>query len=304
MSDATTGTKPLNARYRLEGMALRALLGFFKILGLPRASALGGWLGRAIGPRVGATRKADRNLQIVMPELGEDERQAIITAMWENLGRTMGEYAHLDKYAVAALEETNPLVTIHGQQHVEAAHAAGKGAIFVSGHFANWEVTPLGFGRLAKYGAEVYRAANNPAANAVILNLRQTHIAPKQFPKGVEGARGIVRHLKEGGLIAMLTDQKLGEGLDTLFMGHPAKTAAAAAQFSLKFGAPLIPTSITRDGHCFTITIHPPLTAPVTGNKAQDILALTQAMNEWLGNEVRRTPGHWLWLHNRWGFNK
>lgn len=304
MSDATTGTQDLTFRYRLEGLALRTMLDFFRLLGLPAASAVGGWLGRTIGPLIGVSRKADRNLQIVMPELTAQERKAIIKAMWENLGRTMGEYAHLDKYAAAALDPTNPLITLEGMEHARAAQSGGKGAIFISGHFTNWEVLPLCLSEWKSKVGEVYRAANNPAANAVILNLRQTHIAPTQFPKGVEGARGIVRHLKSGGLIAMLTDQKLGEGLDATFMGHPAKTAAAAAQFSLKFGAPLVPVSIQRDGHCFTITFHPPLSTPLSGNKAEDTMALTQAMNDWLGIEVRRTPGHWLWLHNRWGFKK
>lgn len=304
MSDATTGTQQLTFRYRVEGLALKTMLGLFRLMGLPLASRFGGWLGRTIGPRVGVSRKADRNLQIVMPELSADERKAIITAMWENLGRTMGEYAHLDKYAAAALKDQSPLITVHGLEHARAAHAAGKGAIFISGHFANWEVLPLALKDMKQHAGEVYRAANNPAANAVILNLRKTHIAPKQFPKGVEGARGIVRHLKEGGLIAMLTDQKLGEGLDATFMGHPAKTAAAAAQFSLKFGAPLVPVGVRRNGHCFTVTINPPLTIQASGNKAEDTMALTQKMNDWLGDEIRQTPGQWMWLHNRWGFKK
>ncbi|MGB0919917.1 MAG: lysophospholipid acyltransferase family protein [Alphaproteobacteria bacterium] len=302
MSNATTGTQALTPRYRLEGAALRILFGLFRLLGLARASAFGGWLVSRIGPRLGVSRRADRNLQHVMPTLTPRQRAQIIHDMWENLGRTIGEYPYLGTYAAAAQNTHDPLIKIEGLEHAAAAHAAGKGALFFSGHFANWEVLPLCLSAYKENLAEVYRAANNPAANKVILGLRQSHIAPKQFPKGVEGARGIVRHLKNGGFLAILTDQKLREGISADFMGHPAQTPPAAAQFALKFNAPLIPASIARDKHCFTLTIHPPLAFTPSGNKSDDVQALTQLMNDWLSAEIAKTPGHWLWLHNRWTF--
>lgn len=305
MNNPATGTRDMTLTYRLEGLALKLVLGFFRLLGLKRASSLGGWLLGSIGPRIGVSRRARRNLEIVMPELSAAERDAVIAAMWENLGRTLGEYAHLDAYAKSAAAEDAALITVEGMEHAEAAVAEGKGAIFFSGHFANWEVMPLCLSRWKDNVAEVYRAANNPAANAMIVDLRSTHIAPKQFPKGSEGARGMVRHLKQGGLIAMLTDQKLREGLTVPFMGHDAQTPPSAAQLALKFDMPMVPVTIQRrDGHCFTITIHPAFEASSSDDRHKAILETTTRMNDALSAEIRRNPGQWLWLHNRWGFPK
>ena len=63
-------------------MALALFLGFCRILPIDWASGLGGWIGRTIGPAMGQSRKAARNLRLfastVMPELKKfDSGQAI-----------------------------------------------------------------------------------------------------------------------------------------------------------------------------------------------------------------------------------
>ncbi len=75
-------------RHLAEYAALRLALGFFGTLGLDRASAVGGWLGRTVGPRVGVTNRARRNIALAMPELGEDEIERIVPATSDTPGRT------------------------------------------------------------------------------------------------------------------------------------------------------------------------------------------------------------------------
>jgi KDO2-lipid IV(A) lauroyltransferase len=99
----------------------------------------------------------------------------------------------------------------------------------------------------------------------------------------------------------MLTDQKLNDGISVPLLGHDAMTAPAAARLALKDDLPLIPLQIVRHpGVRFTITIHPPLDVPRTGDRATDIEALTAAMNETLGRFILERPDQWLWLHRRW----
>jgi KDO2-lipid IV(A) lauroyltransferase len=84
-------------RYLIEAAALIALMTAFRLLPLDAASGLGGWLGRTVGPRLVASRRALGNLESAMPEIPAAERQKIIAAMWDNLGRVMAEYPHLEK---------------------------------------------------------------------------------------------------------------------------------------------------------------------------------------------------------------
>ena len=59
-------------RYRLEAQALRAALAVFRIIGLDAASALGGLIGRTIGPRTGRSRTAANNIRAAFPCMGDD----------------------------------------------------------------------------------------------------------------------------------------------------------------------------------------------------------------------------------------
>src|SRR5437879_2555311 len=81
-----------NSSPRCAGALLFALLG---PLPPDAASALGGMLARRIGPRLGVSNRARRNLRSALPELSATQIEAILRGMWDNLGRVAAEYPHL-----------------------------------------------------------------------------------------------------------------------------------------------------------------------------------------------------------------
>lgn len=84
---------------RLEAWSAAPLFAVFEALSLDRASALGGALARRVGPFLGVSKLARRNLSRAFPELSEAEIERIVTGMWDNLGRVAAEYPHLRKSA-------------------------------------------------------------------------------------------------------------------------------------------------------------------------------------------------------------
>src|SRR6185312_17248027 len=80
---------------RLEGIGAAILLAAFRLLPVDTASALGGWLGRLVGPRLGVTKRARINLRRALPELGAAGERRAMREMWDNLGRVIAEYPHL-----------------------------------------------------------------------------------------------------------------------------------------------------------------------------------------------------------------
>ena len=285
-------------RYRLEAWALRAALAAFRAIGLDAASALGGLLGRSIGPRIGRTRTARRNIGLAFPDMGEAEIGRVITAMWDNLGRTAAEYAHLDKIHAG---RPGGRIELVGTEHVDDACAAGRSVIFVSGHFANWEL----LGRCSsQYGLDVgavYRAPNNPIVHDWLSRMRAELGTPIQFAKGRDGARALIAHLAAGGHVAMLIDQKLNDGIPAPLLGREAMTSPAAAQLALKYGCVILPATIERLGGArFRVSVHPPVALERTADRAADIAAATAQLNDILGEWIRACPGQWLWIHNRW----
>lgn len=285
-------------KYRLEAMALRIPLALFRLLGLDRASAFGGWLARTIGPKLGVSRRAKRNIAFAMPELAEDEIDRIVTDMWDNLGRTMAEYAHLEKFTQP---EHAHRLDIVGGEIVQALQGEGKGAMFVSGHFGNWEVMPMAVRLLGFEGGEVYRHANNPAVNEWIIGLRQEHVMPVQIPKGAKGARDIIKLLRQGKSISMLVDQKMNDGIEATFFGKPAMTTSAPASLAVRYGAAISPACIERThGANFRMTFYPALEINREAEPFDEVARVTQVLNDFVEERIRARPHEWLWPHNRW----
>ena len=273
-------------------------MALMRVIGVKRASQLCGKTARAIGPKIPVTNRAKRNLELSFPEKSPSDIDSIIADMWENLGRTFGEYPHLDRFD--AYSGTGRIKT-RGADIMDEVKAEGRGGIFFSGHFANWEVLPLSVSGRGLSGGEVYRAANNPYVDRWILRQRQENIFPIQVPKGAKGAKQLIEVMKSKQHICMLVDQKMNDGISVPFMGRDAMTAPAAAQLALKYKCPLIPVGIVRtEGANFEIEVHPPIAFEPTGQRGEDIKALTLKLNEWLESQIRKTPSQWLWLHNRW----
>jgi KDO2-lipid IV(A) lauroyltransferase len=283
-------------RHLAEALGAVLALALFRLLPVEAASNLGGWLGRSLGPRLPVTRRARRNLRLAFPAMAERDMAGIIEGMWDNLGRTLAEYPHLGR------------ITAPEADRVEFSDLGGgpplteklRPGILVSAHLANWEVMPVMAGRLGIELAIIERAPNNPLVGALLERLRGVG-GGRRLAKGARGAREAMALLAGGGALGILADQKSSDGIAVSFFGHEAMTSAGPAQLALRFGCPLIPARIERLGPArFRLTCHAPLDLPQSGDRQQDLAALTLALNRLLEGWIREKPEEWLWLHRRW----
>ncbi|MCE2563911.1 lauroyl acyltransferase [Komagataeibacter sp. FNDCF1] len=293
--------RPITPQMRLEAAILRGLLSIFHRIGPVRASNLGGWLCRVVGPRLPVSRVADANLRMAMPELDRGMRRAVIRDMWDNIGRNAGEFPHL-----ATLPRNSgpgPGWDVVGEEHLVAQAARGGPTIFVSGHIGNWEMLPPAVARYGLPFSSFYRAPNNPLVDRILCDLRDAAMGQPVplFAKGARGARGALAHILKGGHLGMLVDQKMNDGVEARFFGQPAMTAGAMAAMALRLRCPVIPGYVERLGPArLRIHVHAPLDLPDGGNRIHDQMTLTQRVNDWIEGTIRQRPGSWLWLHRRW----
>jgi Kdo2-lipid IVA lauroyltransferase/acyltransferase len=272
----------------------------FRLMGPVPASNLGGYVARKLGPWLPVSRIADANLRYALPQLDAAARARVIRGVWDNLGRTAAELPHL-----AGLQRTTagPGWECSDDSQLRALQERGGPALLFSGHLANWEI---GLRVAASFGLTVswfYRAASNPLADRVIQSLRRDGMGADVplFPKGADGARAALAHLRRGGLLGMLVDQKLNEGIAVPFFGRDAMTTTALAHFALRVRCPVIPIYPVRLGPArFRIICDPPLILPDNGDRQEDVYALTVMMNATLERWIRERPECWLWLHRRW----
>lgn len=283
-------------RWRLEAAAVWLWLQATGALRPETASDLGGWLARRIGPWLPADRVARRNLNLAFPDLDPAEERRILRGMWDNLGRVAAEYPHLG----AIVDPDAGRLEIAGRDHLRALEAGREGAIGWSGHLANFEVMAVAAAQLTDASITVVREPNNPIV-ARQIERRRAVAGGRRVPKGREAGRLMMRTLRERGLVAILLDQRMSDGISVPFFGQPAMTPPAAAMMAIRLRVPLLPVRIERTGPArFRMTVQPPMAVPEEPHMHDRIAALTEACNRQLEAWIRARPEEWLWVHRRW----
>lgn len=279
-------------RYASEAVLVYILYIFFRILPIDVASALGGAIGRCIGPYLPSSTVARRNLAAAFPYKRGVELENIVAGMWNNLGRVLAEYAHLPCIWKR--------VEIVGGEHLTAARDSGKPAMFFGAHLANWEVGTIASKKTGLEMHPIYRKPNNPWVNKILHYARGAG-ASGQIAKGASGAREMLSVLRNKGSLAILMDQKLNEGMAIPFFGRAVMTATALASFALKFDCSVHPVRIERLKGChFMMTVYPALEIPHSGDGDRDTREILTKVNQHLEGWIRERPEQWLWIHQRW----
>ncbi len=287
-----------------EAALVRALFAVSGALSVDRASAAGAALARRLGPLTRLDRIARANMALALPDLGGAETDRAVAGMWDNLGRTVAEYAHLP----TLWERRDTHIEIVGEDLLRSVAGWERPAFVFSAHIANWEVMPIVGRRLGMGLTFVYRAPNNDQVATLLDRARRrASLAPPEamVPKGPAGARDLLKALKGGGSIGMLVDQKLNDGIAVPFFGQPAMTAPAIAELALRSQGILLPVRCERlDGPRFRVTAEEPWEIARTGDKAADILAAMTRVNAIVERWVADRPDQWLWVHRRWPQSK
>ncbi len=281
--------------WRLEAFGFQALFGFLRLLGVERASGLGGWLLRTLGPLTGTQKTVRRNLRIAFPDMPAAEREALALAQWEQTGRTFAELAVMDH-----LTPEGGRVEVVGMERLHALRDSGKPAVLISGHLANFEVMAAVIMAAGVPCQVTYRAANNPYVDALIRQSRERYGIRLFAPKG-DGTRELMAGMKRGDSIALLVDQKYNQGPEVEFFGQPVNASPGAARLALKFDTVMLPLSVVRlPGVRFRVTAHEPIVVNQSDDKAADTLAGIQAANRFVEDRVKEHPVDWFWVHKRW----
>lgn len=291
---------PLTTRaaWRIEALLFDALTGLARRFPIDSVSDFGGALFRVLGPLTPLQRVAETNLRIAFPDLGDDARRRLLRDQWAELGRAFAEFTILDRIAA----EPDRLDVSAAVAGFEAVAASGRPAVFISGHFSNFELMAAALVRSGLQVQVTYRAMNNPRVDASVRAQRARYGVQLFAPKGLSGARELMRAVARGESIALLNDQKFNGGVEAPFFGVNAHTAPGPSTYALRFGIPIVPLSVERvgPGARFRILAHPPMTLADTGDRDADIAAGVRRINAFMEERIRARPWEWFWVHRRW----
>jgi KDO2-lipid IV(A) lauroyltransferase len=308
MAAMTEPTEPTGAgglpgapaeRVRLKHRAEFALVppaaGLLSALGVDRASAMMGAAWRRLAPLDRRHARADAHLALAMPELTPDRRAAILSGMWDNLGRTAAETLLLPQ--LIADRSRFELVTDRLDEQRERLE---RGAIFASLHMGNWEFAGWGIRLYGFKVAAVYRPLANPLTEAFLRSRRLPIYDAGLFPREAASAFRLRTLARQGVAIGMLADLRDPTGVEVPFFGRPALANALPAVLARRLGLPLIAGRVVRTGGARFRIEAEIVDVPRTKDTDTDVVDGTAALTRRFEGWIRETPDQWMWAHRKW----
>lgn len=291
------------ARYAVEGAGLRASA--WLVAQLPRSMMLGLADVSASVVRLlmrENKRVAMANLDIVFGDTKTpEEKEQIFRASVRNLCRTL-----VSLLWVPNLNEKNYdqyiLVDPAEEQSVRAQIGEGRGLIFITPHYGNWEMMSMVIGFKGVGLTLVAEPTKNPALSQVINGLRAQSGHRIIEPKFA--VLKLMKALLRGGATAMAADvngRRRRGGVWCDFFGLQVFNGSGLAELALRTKAAIIPGAgkPLPDGRV-QVKLFPPLHAEPTGDHTRDVQKLTETYTKLMEEIIRNDPENWLWTYKRW----
>ena len=245
-----------------------------------------------LGPLFRSKKTFEKNLNIYSKNISKHEIKTIFESMWKNYGMTFIEYIFLNFF-----KKNNSHIKIINESILNDIKKKNKPVIFVSGHFANYELMSMEITKKDIKLATIYRPLNNIFLNPFMEYLRKKYVCKDQIKKGISGVREAIEFIKKDYSIALMIDQRVSEGEKVKFFNNLALTTTLPAQLAIKYNLDIIPVFIQRiNDSKFNLEFNYPINPKNFENKIQ----LSEKLNNVIEKMIIRNPGQWIWTHNRW----
>lgn len=283
----------------IHGLIGVLLISLFRLMPIDVASAAGAWAGRRLGPARGPAwdRRARENFARLRPDLDTPAKiDAAVTTMWGNIGRSMLEFACLERLY------RGDRVRFFGSEHLQAARDSGRPRILLLLHLGNWE---LGFGLLPLLGEpflQVYLPPRNRFEDKLAFRARK-QIRTSMIAASPAAAMAAHSFLIKGrGSVMMAADDFVRGRVQAPFFGRPPCSdgnLGHAARLALMTDAVLLPVYVVRTGGVhFEHHITPAITPVRSGDRAADIAATVLLLDAAIEPIIRAHLDQWLMLHD------
>tara|TARA_Y100000591_G_C21842179_1_gene706369 strand:+ start:2237 stop:3097 length:861 start_codon:yes stop_codon:yes gene_type:complete len=278
--------------YFFQTIIIYILFLFGRILGIKLSRKFFAYLFKFLGSLFKSRKIIKKNIRTYSRNISNLEEKEIIEGMWNNYGMTFIEYIFLDYF-----RKNSSHIFIEGEEILSNLLERNSPVIFVSGHFANFELMSMEITKKGIPLATIYRPLNNLFLNPLMEYLRRKFVCKNQIKKGINGVREAIDYIKKRYSIALMIDQRVSEGEKINFFGEPAFTTTLPAQLAIKYNLSIIPVYIERiDDQKFKIKFEKEILPKNFENKFK----ITEELNKILENMVIKNPKQWIWTHNRW----
>ena len=282
--------KPI--KYFFEAFFIYSFFLIGKLIGLSLSRKFFSFIFKKIGPIIRSNNILNKNLLNFSNELSDKEKKEIKLNMWSNYGMTFIEYIFLNN-----LRKEQSHIDIEGKNILYQISKNNKPVIFISGHFANFELMSMEITKNKINLATIYRPLNNFFLNPFMEYLRKKYVCKNQIKKGRKGVKECVEYIKRNYSIALMVDQRVSEGEKIKFFDKDAFTTTLPGQLALKYNLDIVPIFIERkNNNLFMMRVY----EPIKPSSFKDTSEVSKKLNKIIENMIIKNPNQWIWTHNRW----
>jgi phosphatidylinositol dimannoside acyltransferase len=188
--------------------------------------------------------------------------------------------------------------TVVGDEYVDAALAAGRGAILALPHSGNWDLAGVWLTQTRGRFTTVAERLKPESLYRRFIDYRESlgfEVIPlsggEQPPFPLLSER-----LRDNKVVCLMAERDLTRnGIQVDFFGEPTRMPAGSAKLAITTGAALLPVHCWYDGEATQIDIDPPLDCA-----SGDVGVVTQALADVFARNIAEHPADWHMLQPQW----
>lgn len=264
------------------------------------AFAAGGELAARLGGR--GVRQLRANLDVATGGRLDD---AALDALTRRAMRSYARYWR-EAFRLPTVQPAQVLAAarLDGQEHLDAARAAGRGIVVALPHSGNWDVAGLWLvDWLGGPFLTVVERLRPESLYRRFVAYREA-LGFRVVPlTGGERPSSAVLHewLTGGGTACLLADRDLsGGGVPVTFFGRPTTMPGGPALLAARTGAALLPAVCRFDGAGWRFVVHPPVTVAGPGRLRDRVTAAMQQVADAFAGSLAEHPEDWHVLGRIW----
>jgi KDO2-lipid IV(A) lauroyltransferase len=244
--------------------------------------------------------RALTHLRLSFPDWPEDKLRRVAQASMRNMVYLGLEVLFTTRLITPGRWRRH--VTMENQtENIRIMLQRRTGAVYVTGHFGNWEVVGYVMGALGFPNTAVARRLDNPYIDEYILGIRQARGMTIVDKKGA--TEMVDRLLDERGMVCFIADQDAGrKGCFVDFFGRKASTYKSIALLAMNHNVPVVVGYGRRldEEYHFAVGVHRIIRPEEWADRPNPMQWLTQEYTTALEDIIRAAPEQYLWVHRRW----
>jgi KDO2-lipid IV(A) lauroyltransferase len=238
------------------------------------------------------------NLRLAFPDWDDARRRRVLRRLFRNFGRMLADFAHFPHWSRANIES---LIIYDGFENYARARDQGKGVLFLTAHFGNWELGSFAHGVYGYPCSFIVRELDNPLLDAFINRYRC--LSGGRAIEKRDAARDVLRAFQREEAVGILSDQNVlaSEGVFVEFFGRLASATTGPARLARKTGVPIVLGLVIWDEKLGKYRLRfDPVEWIKRGDPEEEIFVNTAHFTRLIEEYIRRYPEQWLWVHRRW----